>query len=79
MERGALTQRVVLMTCAAPGAPPAARLPMLPFFDDVGAWMLTSEQIITERPAPPPPSRRLYGGNRLPVNRATPLMFPIVP
>jgi hypothetical protein len=31
-----------------------ARPPMLPFFGNVRAWMLTPEQIVTERPAPPP-------------------------
>jgi PAP2 superfamily protein len=31
-----------------------ARPPMLPFFGNVRAWMLTPEQIVAERPAPPP-------------------------
>ena len=31
-----------------------ARPPMLPFFGNVRAWMLTPEQIVTERPGPPP-------------------------
>ena len=30
------------------------RPPMLPFFGNVRAWMLTPEQIVAERPAPPP-------------------------
>ena len=31
-----------------------ARPPMLPVFGNVRAWMLTPEQIVAERPAPPP-------------------------
>jgi hypothetical protein len=31
-----------------------ARPPMLPFFGNVRAWMLTPEQIVAERPGPPP-------------------------
>ena len=31
-----------------------ARPPMLPLFGNVRAWMLTPEQIVTERPGPPP-------------------------
>ena len=31
-----------------------ARPPMLPFFGNVRTWMLTPEQIVAERPAPPP-------------------------
>ena len=30
------------------------RPPMLPFFGNVRAWMLTPEQIVSERPGPPP-------------------------
>ena len=31
-----------------------ARPPMLPFFGNVRAWMMTPEQIVKERPGPPP-------------------------
>jgi hypothetical protein len=31
-----------------------ARPPMLPFFGNVRAWMMTPEDIVNERPAPPP-------------------------
>jgi hypothetical protein len=33
-----------------------ARPPMLPFFGNVRAWMLTPQEIVAERPGPPPPT-----------------------
>ena len=33
-----------------------ARPPMLPFFGNVRAWMMTADDIVRERPGPPPPT-----------------------